>query len=78
MVCTECNACHDLDLARDEQIQDRQWACRSCGAARDPVAVEAVLVKALHHQSRAYQLQDLRCVKCKQARSRPYCPVSCD
>ena len=23
VVCTECNACHDLDLARDEQIQAR-------------------------------------------------------
>ncbi len=49
-------------------MQARQWACQGCGAARDAAAVEALLIAELRAQARAFQLQDLRCDKCRQVR----------
>ena len=49
--------------------QARQWACNSCGEGYPLGAIEAQLLAAVQQQARAYGLQDLRCVKCKQVRA---------
>ena len=46
--------------------QARQWECSTCGTGRDAAAVEALLIREVAAQSRAYQLQDLKCLKCRQ------------
>ena len=46
--------------------QAHQWTCRSCAHDYDLGAIEAQLVAAARAQARAYQLQDLRCRKCRQ------------
>ena len=46
--------------------QAHQWTCRSCAHDYDLGGIEAQLVAAARAQARAYQLQDLRCRKCRQ------------
>ena len=52
--------------------QAHQWTCRSCGHDYDLGGIEAQLVAAARAQARAYQLQDLRCRKCRQVRAPRY------
>lgn len=49
-------------------LQARQWECRACGTGRDAAAVEPLLLREVAAQVRAYQLQDLKCHKCRQVR----------
>ena len=46
--------------------QARLWECSTCGTGRDAAAVEALLISEVAAQTRAYQLQDLKCLKCRQ------------
>ena len=46
--------------------QAHQWGCKACGNAYDLAAIEAQLVRAVRLKARAFQLQDLRCTKCRQ------------
>jgi hypothetical protein len=46
--------------------QARHWECSTCGTGRDAAAVEALLISEVAAQTRAYQLQDLKCLKCRQ------------
>lgn len=47
--------------------QEHKWECASCGHGYDLAAVEAQLLAVVRRRARAYQTQDLRCLKCKQA-----------
>ncbi len=47
-------------------MQEHQWSCRNCGCAYELATVEAQLLRAVRLRARAYQLQDLRCLKCRQ------------
>ena len=49
--------------------QARVWACSSCGEGYPLAAIQAQLLAVVRQQARAYSLQDLRCVKCKQVRA---------
>ena len=51
-------------------MQAHQWGCRSCGHGYALGAIEAQLVHAARVRARAFQLQDLRCAKCRQVGSR--------
>ncbi len=50
-------------------MQEHKWECANCGHGYDLGAIEAQLLGAVRRRARAYQTQDLRCQKCKQARS---------
>ena len=47
-------------------LQAHQWTCKNCSNGYDLAAIEAQLVRAVRLKARAYQLQDLRCTKCRQ------------
>ena len=53
--------------------QEHQWSCRNCGCAYELAAIEAQLLRAVRLRARAYQLQDLRCLKCRQVRFKSKC-----
>ena len=53
-------------LVRCLQVQAHQWTCKNCSNGYDLAAIEAQLVRAVRLKERAYQLQDLRCTKCRQ------------
>lgn len=42
--------------------------CANCSNGYRLAAIEAQLVRTVRLRARAYQLQDLRCLKCRQVR----------
>lgn len=42
-----------------------RWNCAACAAAYDLGAIESALIAVVQQQERAYQLQDLKCDKCR-------------
>lgn len=69
--CSFCNDCRDLDLCRDDELARHRWNCRTCEQPYNQANLEQRLVMALQHRVREYQLQDLKCVRCKQVRGAP-------
>lgn len=65
---SHCNDCRELDLCRDEVLQQGSWDCPNCGSGYDKAAIESRLVAALQARVKEYVLQDLHCTKCKQVR----------
>jgi DNA polymerase epsilon subunit 1 len=47
----------------------KHWTCYHCGHAYDRPACEAALVEGIVRQVAAYQMQDLRCSRCKQIKA---------
>ena len=47
-------------------MQAHQWTCKNCSNGYDLAAIEAQLVRAVRLKERAFQLQDLRCTRCRQ------------
>lgn len=70
VLCTYCNNCRDLDICRDPQIQDGRWICEepSCEQHYDMLYIENQLVQIVKQRVHTYQLQDLKCTKCKQVK----------
>ena len=50
-------------------MQAGDWSCQECGHNRDLGSVEAQLICIVRRRVKSYQLQDLRCTKCKQVGS---------
>jgi DNA polymerase epsilon subunit 1 len=49
---------------RDPALQRLDWSCPSCLTERDVGDIEGQLVAALAAEGDAYQLQDLKCIRC--------------
>jgi DNA polymerase epsilon subunit 1 len=60
----------DVDLCRDENVvqQDGRWLCPLCHNEYNKAALEEKLVEILRRRSAAFQLQDLRCGKCRRVK----------
>ncbi|GAA5880821.1 hypothetical protein JCM16303_005131 [Sporobolomyces ruberrimus] len=69
VVCKLCNSIRDLDLCRNVHflIKDHPWMClnENCTAEYDRASIEALVIESLHRRFISYQLQDLRCSRCK-------------
>ncbi|GAA6010438.1 hypothetical protein JCM10207_001304 [Rhodosporidiobolus poonsookiae] len=67
VVCRSCNSIRDLDLCRNVAflVKDQPWQCERCSAEYDRASIEALVIDALQRRLVSYQLQDLRCGKCK-------------
>ncbi|GAA6009169.1 hypothetical protein JCM11491_005778 [Sporobolomyces phaffii] len=69
VVCKLCNSIRDLDLCRNVSflIKDHPWLCLNehCTAEYDRASIEALVIESLHRRFVSYQLQDLRCSRCK-------------
>lgn len=65
MVCSECLDFRDLDLCRDPRLLSGDFSCPSCHSKYDKEFVELYLIKELNRLVAAYQVQDLKCVSCK-------------
>lgn len=73
IICTYCHFCRDMDLARDADLipesgasgQPAAWQCPQCNHEYDKSMIEEALVHLVQKSLLAYQLQDLRCAKCR-------------
>nr|ASF90262.1 hypothetical protein SPAR03885 [Bartheletia paradoxa] len=79
VICTRCNTESPFDLCRDPDLMPdatedgsqttiKAWLCKRCDHEHDRRAIEASLVDIVRRYVSSYQLQDLRCSKCKQLR----------
>lgn len=50
-------------------LQVHRWNCEACGVGYELGSIESALVAVVQQQERAYQLQDLHCIKCKNVRT---------
>ena len=82
VICQYCNFCRDLDLSRDPDLvasAEGRWSCAICRHEYPQDALEAQLVSVVQRQVLAFQLQDLKCVKCglvKAENMTEYCKCS--
>ncbi|OLL26048.1 DNA polymerase epsilon catalytic subunit A [Neolecta irregularis DAH-3] len=87
--CEYCNLSQDIDLCRDGKIfsgnnhdnenQPPQWTCSNCAHAYSQIAIEEQIIIDLQQNLMSYQIQDIRCQKCKQAKIdniQEYCSCS--
>ena len=49
--------------------QEHKWECTSCHHGYELAAIETQLLAVVRMRTRAYQTQDLRCLKCKQVQA---------
>lgn len=60
----------DADLlSLDDPHPRKHWACNRCGHAYDRGACEAALIEGVVKQVASFQMQDLRCSRCKQIKA---------
>ncbi|EJT99609.1 DNA/RNA polymerase [Dacryopinax primogenitus] len=76
VICTQCSSQRDMDFCRDEDLfpdpgssNPKTWACADCGHPYDRAAIEVSLIDSVRRLVTAFQLQDMRCGKCKQIKS---------
>jgi len=83
LICAFCNAVVDLDVSQTKADCDPKypWTCEYCDHAFDTRKIQHLLIREAQCAVSTYQLQDLRCVKCKmmkQENMRQHCQCSGD
>lgn len=75
VICGYCNFVRDLDLCRNNELArttggngHTEWVCENCGQEYDRVRLEELLVYEVQRQVTLFQVQDLKCVRCKRVR----------
>lgn len=90
VMCSNCNATRDVDLARDTVRVQREeddadspgvlaWVCTLCSQPYSDAHIELMLVQIVQRRSMAYQVQDLYCSKCRSVKAsklQDYCRCS--
>lgn len=80
VICGYCNYVRDLDLCRNNELARRAdggkenanayyvWICENCGQEYNTVHLEELLVYEVQKMITLYQVQDLKCSRCKRIR----------
>lgn len=83
VICDVCQDNQDLDLCRDPMLNAESeqvvqgntvkvkgdWSCRHCKSELNKGLIERKLVDLLNRRIVGYQLQDLKCKKCKMVKN---------
>lgn len=80
VICDFCNHCQDLDLTREDnaEIDENEeldiqrkncWSCPSCHTLYDKMGIEQKLVNIVRKRLLTWQVQDLKCARCKLVRA---------
>lgn len=84
VVCEFCNHAHDMDLTRDRELYPREpdgdgehgtgarvvvWKCPNCEMEYDRKKMELELAEIYQMRILAFQMQDIRCSKCRLAKA---------
>ncbi|KAG0320031.1 DNA polymerase epsilon catalytic subunit [Dissophora globulifera] len=80
VICSYCNYCQDLDFCRDPHLLPKikkdtgevvlgAWRCQECKEEYDREAIEESIVTIVERMVDQYQMQDLRCVKCRRVKA---------
>ncbi|KAF9359459.1 DNA polymerase epsilon catalytic subunit [Mortierella sp. AD094] len=79
VICSYCSYCQDLDFCRDQQLLPKinkntgevsldPWKCPECKEEYDRDAIEESMVAIVERMTNQYQMQDLKCVKCRRVK----------
>lgn len=79
VICGYCNFVRDLDLCRNNELARNTnsnkdassyyvWICENCGQEYNRVHLEELLVYEVQKMITLYQVQDLKCSRCKRIR----------
>ncbi|KAF9436997.1 DNA polymerase epsilon catalytic subunit [Entomortierella beljakovae] len=79
VICSYCSYCQDLDFCRDKQLLPRinkntgevsldPWKCPECKEEYDRDAIEESMVAIVEKMANQYQMQDLKCIKCRRVK----------
>jgi len=64
--CNFCSHITDLDLLEDSELTAAtEWRCSLCANTYNKRKIESMLVEIVERRSLTYQLQDLRCERCR-------------
>ncbi|CCG82582.1 DNA polymerase [Taphrina deformans PYCC 5710] len=87
--CSHCSDVRDLQFCRDHALAPKptssghgvefDWQCPRCGTDYNRLAIQEQLLQSLLALLASYQLQDLRCGKCKKVKTtnmRDHCECS--
>ena len=80
VICSYCNYCQDLDFCRDPHLLPRikkdtgkmvlgTWRCQECKEEYDREAIEESMVAIVERMVDQYQMQDLKCIKCRRVKA---------
>jgi DNA polymerase epsilon subunit 1 len=82
VICNYCNYCRDMDICQDpiftQQVVDSNgavlpnsstWLCPQCRNEYDKATIEESIVDRFQHRQVEYQMQDLKCTKCRNIKS---------
>ncbi|KAG0367489.1 hypothetical protein BC939DRAFT_506368 [Gamsiella multidivaricata] len=80
VICSYCNYCQDLDFCRDPYLLPKikkdtgevilgAWRCQECKEEYDREAIEESMVAIVERMLDQYQMQDLKCVKCRRVKA---------
>ncbi|KAF9330439.1 DNA polymerase epsilon catalytic subunit [Podila minutissima] len=80
VICSYCNYCQDLDFCRDPHLLPKikkdtgeivlsAWKCQECKEEYDREAIEESMVAIVEQMVNQYQMQDLKCVKCRRVKA---------
>ncbi|KAI9594971.1 hypothetical protein BDF19DRAFT_465848 [Syncephalis fuscata] len=85
VICSYCHLCSDIDLCRDSFATSNAnsntaiamvvWKCRGCQHTFDIQSLEEQLIRLVERRVRAYQLQDLRCRRCRWIKENHLAPT---
>ncbi|KAJ1679728.1 DNA polymerase epsilon catalytic subunit, partial [Spiromyces aspiralis] len=81
VVCDYCNYCRDVDFCQDADLSrpsatkggencggSQVWSCVCCGQPYNRTVIEERLVQIAQQLVLAFQLQDLKCLKCRMVK----------
>lgn len=81
VICHYCNSMRDFDFCRDADLTPKQqedggrpnatkssykWTCAYCDTEYDRKAIERSMIDVVKRMELAFQVQDLKCTKCKR------------
>ncbi|KAG9322756.1 hypothetical protein KVV02_007016 [Mortierella alpina] len=80
VICSYCNYCQDLDFCRDPHLLPKikkdtgevvlgAWKCQECKEMYDREAIEESMVTIVERMINQYQMQDLKCLKCRRVKA---------
>lgn len=79
IICSNCVYTRDIDLCRDPMLSHGVWKCFLCSADFNRLDFENKVVLMLQNKIKDFQMQDLKCMKCKMNRGgllTKYCPCA--
>lgn len=75
LICGFCSYVRDLDLCRNNELAIKRdgsnyyvWICENCHEEYDPIILEESLITEVRKMIKLYQVQDLKCTRCKRIR----------